>query len=590
MTLPRSRSDFGGRARHLIANPPVGALGMVAAALGLILAARSAYYGWLLHRPMPFWDQWSAIRDYFLFADGRFTATRLFALHNEHRLVTSRPFFILDGYLTGLQGWFCTLVIYASLLGLAVTLALQAARAIGDRRSVILLAPVMLGLTWSICQFENLSWGFQLAFPFVHWFALLALIALAEALTGTRRNLWLAAACLFGFLTVFSFANGLLLTGAAVAVIVWLRRLDWRCAVFLGCQALWTAGFFYGFARPQDPNLTQVSATALDYVAFALTYLGNPFRLAPQLFLPLGLAIAALFLAASLSATRQAVLRREPVDRAVAVLLGLALFVALEAAATSYGRATIGPLAATASRYSSASIVMVAALIAIGWRISGASRQGRAIVLVGAIAAVAGANLPPDNLAGWRGLIDRRDQAAFALASGVRADEAVSLIHFSPKGIARDLDRLAAGGLANFSPEASVYRPPLQALTEAAVARAPACRVVLGGVAQTSGAIRVRGKVAPPADVPGSVSWIVAQGAAGQVLGFTRPLVGRRSPMAPGEVGSAEFDLFLNPARLGTQDPSTVALLALLDLKIPGKGRAICRADELMRGPASVQP
>lgn len=561
-----------------------------AVALSVWLALRSAYYGWLLHRPMPFWDQWSAIRDYFLFSDGRFTATRLFALHNEHRLVTSRPFFILDGYLTGLQGWFCTLVIYASLFGLALTLALQAARAVGDRLSIVLLAPVMLGLTWSVCQFENLSWGFQLAFPFVHWFALLALIALAEALTGIRRNLGLAAACLFGFLTVFSFANGLLLTGAAIALIVWLRRFDWRGAVFLGFQAFWTAGFFYGFARPKDPNLTQVSATALDYAAFALTYLGNPFRLAPQLFLPAGAVVATLFLAASLSATRQAILRKEPVDRAVAVLLGLALFVALEAAATSYGRATIGPLAATASRYSSASIVMVAALIAIGWRLSGANRQARTAVLLGAIAALIGTNLPPDNLAGWRSLIDRRDQAAFALASGVRADEAVSLIHFSPKGIARDLDRLASGGLANFSPEASVYRPPLQALTETAVARAPSCRVAPTGLTQTSGAIRVTGRVAPPADRPGSVSWIVAQGASGQVLGFTRPLVGRRSPTAPGDVSSVEVDLFLNPARLGTQDPRTVTLLALLDLRTPGKGMAICRADELMRGAAPAQP
>jgi hypothetical protein len=384
----------------------------VTAAISLYFAGRSIWLGLSEAPSLPRTDQWWAVLDYFRFLDGNYSLFDLFSRHNEHHIVTTRIILFLDTTLFSMRGLFPIIVMYATLAVIALLSVLLAFTGIRDRRKIALAFAIVLGLAWSTSQGENLSWAFQLCFPLVHLFALLVYIGLANALNSDAwsRLAWLAMACFADFLAVFSLGSGFLVGLPAIALVIWLRGLNWTSAAFLAVHAVLLAVSF-GIYPVSVSNYAAVTPAAYfdtfaKFLVFAIAA-WMPYSL------PLGAALLSVFLVCCIVFTWRSIIKREKVDRSAAVFLALASFVVLEAAVIGYTRGL-------APRFATPSMVFLLSLLGFGWRMSAnlAAAQTMRLILIGlAGVAIVMAN-SPRNEYWWRLHIASMNEATATLRGG----------------------------------------------------------------------------------------------------------------------------------------------------------------------------
>ena len=313
-------------------------------------ATRSAFLGWELARPRPFWDHWHFVLDYFDYIDGKYDPSRLFAFHNEHRIFTSRLFYFADAILFKMSGALLIVTIYTAT---ALTAVVMAAIITKETRWALLPWVILLiGLLWSVAQWETLAWGFLTQFPLMHLFALLTLQSLALALTGaTHRSLWLITACVLDFLCIFSLGTGVMVGGGAVALAVWLKKFNHAVGVFLVIHIALSAIALSGFHSGNAP------VAPIEYLKFALLFLGSAFRGWQSITTLAGVVVFAATVGLASVTTWLAVVQHKSADCGVAVLLALSLIVVAEALAASFTRAQIGLGQAVVPRYAGISLI-----------------------------------------------------------------------------------------------------------------------------------------------------------------------------------------------------------------------------------------
>src|SRR5262245_17589059 len=339
------------------------ALGAVAVILSIAFAARSLAFGLGHITDMPVADQWAAVSDYFRIHDGQYKVFDLFSLHNEHRIFTTRLILFGDAYLFSMRGVFPIVVTYAALATIA---ALIIHIAVDKDRSA--LAPIVgvfaiIGMAWSTTQREVLEAPYAAGFPLVHLFPLLSHLALAKALDSndSKRYAWLAGAVVGDFLAIYSLGSGFLTIVPAVAIAIWVQRIDTRIGILVVAHVIFTAAYFWHYST-HAPGFYGAASLAA-YVDLASRILAS--ALEPQYQRPIGYAMLVIIVSLSLYATRRA-FAHKPISGDVAVLLGLACFVVLEASLVAYTRMRYG----LAPRYSTPSIVCMMALMALAWRAS----------------------------------------------------------------------------------------------------------------------------------------------------------------------------------------------------------------------------
>lgn len=393
-----------------IANKGAILLGILAAVIGLYCSIRSAYLAVLLERALPYSDQWVFISDYFAYLDGRYTWTSLLGQHNEHRPFTLRAVLFADSLFFNMNGWLPLLTQYLSLAAIA---AIISKLATNDRIQFCIATLAGLGITWSISQYENLSWSYQVAFPFVHLFAVMALVAFAYSLTD--RNRWpslLVAACVFDFLAITSLASGMLIVIPALLVSIWLRRLDWRIVAFSVAHLIFVIWFFMAYTTADH-----VLPSVMVGLQLIVEFLGVPFRWYPER--ALGWFSLLMLAAACAAVSWSAIVQKRPIDRNSAILLGIAVFVLGEATMTSLARAHAG----ISARYCTASLVLLCALLGFYYRqcdqFNGvkAANWARSVISAIAVLTILGVNSPHWELT-WKDKIVRLDRAAVSIKAG----------------------------------------------------------------------------------------------------------------------------------------------------------------------------
>jgi hypothetical protein len=307
---------------------------------------------------VPYWDEWEWSQ--LVFAAHRHTLTfaRLWEPHNEHRILI--PNLMMLG-LDALGGWTPVREQLISLALLALTqlgIWLLICRTVpAARRGVCFLASTVLLL--GLAQYENLDWGFQMAW-FLCDLAAVAVVVLLTRPRGAARDLALAA--VIATVASLSSSQGLLAWPVGLLAI-WLvpRGRLTRTGVWAAAGIAVT--FLVRAGAPGDPQnhvpLSHVGVLA-EYV---LAYLGAP--LATSYHLPGSLAaggVLLLWLAALTTVWWQA----PPIRRVrLAPWLALAAYSLAAAAATAPVRAGLGLEQATSSRYVSiATLAWVAALAA----------------------------------------------------------------------------------------------------------------------------------------------------------------------------------------------------------------------------------
>jgi hypothetical protein len=520
-------------------------LTIIAAAVGMGSAARSAFYGALLARPVPYWDQWEFVRTLPKVLEGTYGLADLFSLANEHRIATTRLMFFADYYLFDFSSYFLIACIYLLLAVSALAVARLALAEDATRAKLTIAFCIAIGLLWSVSQWENLTWANQLQFPFVHFFALASYWALARALLAQSPRAvagWTLVACATDFLAVFSLASGLLVLAPALLMAIWLRRFGAPLWIFC---ALHLSFFTYYFIAPDKPQIGSLGASdVLFMLQFISAYLGTVVREQGSTIVPLVVGGAGLLFVtlACAVATWNALVKRRSLELYSAVVLALAAFVLVEAVATAYGRGSNSYLpTAMVSRYSTASIYFFAALLALAWYASRRPsrlpilRASRVAVLVSAVALIAFSNFRPMNLIEWKARTAEIDRAGFALAGGVFDSSTRMTLYPYPDAIEQSVKLLARRELANFSERwGTIYRPPVEiVLRDGTISKT--CDLTVDTVENLgSGWVYVRAHEPDKSSGPRS-DWMLAFNERGALVGFTRA-----------STATGTFDLFLN--------------------------------------------
>jgi hypothetical protein len=319
----------------------------------------------------------------------------------------------LDAKFFSMRGLFPIAVMYATLAAIALLSALLAFNGTRDRLTITLAFAIALGLAWSNSQGENLSWAFQLQIPFVHLFALLTYIGLANALNSDAwsRLAWLAVACFADFLAVFSLGSGFLVGLPAIALAVWLRRLNWTLGAFLAVHAVLLVISFGVYPVGVSHYAAVTPAAYFDTLATFLVLAVAPWL---PYSLPLGAALLSVFLVCCIDITWRSTIKSEKVDRSAAIFLALASFVVLEAVVIGYTRGGLAP------RYATPSMVFLLSLLGFGWRMSAtvAAAQTMRLAIIGlTCVAIIMANSPRNEYY-WRQNIAGIHEAAATLRRG----------------------------------------------------------------------------------------------------------------------------------------------------------------------------
>jgi hypothetical protein len=377
---------------------------------------------------IPFWDEWDETPLVIAFHHGVLTFADIWTPHNEHRVLTMR--LTLLGLDAILHQWspvseiLVSIAVAVATLGGLIVLAYRTL----PERAALLLSCIFSLVVFSLNQYENWVWGFQVAWFYVN----AALVWAIVCLTNPRRPVLstIGAVALCSFATA-SMASGLVVW-AACAVVIALRpdRLR-RLSVWIPVMAVAAYVYFSGF--PVGGVLASHDAGyLLSAASYALTYLTVPmfgsFGISGAATIGWFVGIGLIALAIGLARDRD----RARFSRTVP-WLGLIAFAVADAAITGYGRAALGIGQAGSSRYTTVSqcawigLVAIAAVyfpaIALRWRI---------VILAGAFAAAV--SFASEQPAAWNALVGSAQALAIArsgLASGTATD--VDLNRIYPK-------------------------------------------------------------------------------------------------------------------------------------------------------------
>ena len=341
---------------------------------------------WMIARygnPTPYWDQWDAEAAtlYPHYFAGTLRFSDLIAPHNEHRILVTRLWSL---FLLELEGyWDPILQMLANtlLLGALIALLIVAVRPILDRLSwigfaIFITVIFALPVTWG----NGLS-GFNSQWYFMQLFSIAGLLAIIAAAAFTPRW-WIALLLLIA--SYFSMAGGAatMAAGFAICVVQYAsgRRAGAKELLALALLAAATVVMVVyipassgGDAPARAHTIAEFIRGWLDVASWPITS-GQPTAVLILCAIP----IQAPALLGSLYVIRQ----RPPLSDRRWLLVALAGWFALQAAALAYGRG-----GGTESRYVDAIIVgLLASDIAFlwAWRASQSSPPRRRVVFAAA--------------------------------------------------------------------------------------------------------------------------------------------------------------------------------------------------------------
>lgn len=327
------------------------------AIVAMAVVATSLYGVVHYFSPIPFEDQWDAYVGFFhSLSDGNLMAW--WTPQMEHRIIFSRALFWLDGHLFGGSNVFTIVSNLLLLSAVSIVIARQAYKSGLPKSEWYTATFITIGFMWSWTQFENFTSGFQNQFIAVYLFALLAFAQYAKA----DSRFWkLAVAVGWCLLSSLSMANGLLaLIVMAIQGLLLRRPLQEILSfVVLGTVIAWI--YLHGESAPPLTISDQARTTSLFRLRFFLVFLGSPFYyLRPSNFL----AGAVGFLTLAFAAVT---ILRLYISRSVtpyrSFLIASYGFIVAAGLGATRGRWMLGFDAATASRYTTPTLIALSLLL-----------------------------------------------------------------------------------------------------------------------------------------------------------------------------------------------------------------------------------
>lgn len=228
---------------------------------------------------VPFLDQWELVPFLEKSSQGQLTLGDLWAQHNEHRIFFPRMIMLGLAHLTHWNICWELVVNVLLACGIFAVLAwqIQATRKELGVEPLKWAVPACAVVVFSLCQYENWLWGWQLQM-FLEVLALVsAIVLLARPQFGWGR---FVAASALGIIATFSFANGILIwpLGVGMLLAVEAKRAQRFCAIvfWLVIGIACVGAYMHGYEKPvEHPPLAAFFNTPLTSAAYILKYLGS---------------------------------------------------------------------------------------------------------------------------------------------------------------------------------------------------------------------------------------------------------------------------------------------------------------------------
>jgi hypothetical protein len=278
-------------------------------------------------RNIVYWDEFDTALDLLLAldtgVDARGFFERIFAINNEHRMITSRLLFAFSWWTTGTVD-FNVIGAIGNLFLVALCVTLLVAAGTLERR--VRLGVVLAALMFQLGHYENLLWSgasidhFQVV--------MLAVAAIVGLVRGTHPGF--AIAGVLAVLASFTLAQGLVIWPVG-ALMLWQARRRGACWIWLGLAAMTGLAYFQGFEVNSGHQIA--NQTGLTHVLlYWLSLLGAPLAFGHGMLAPYA---GALLLAGIVWLGLRGGWRNEP------VMLPVALYCVGALALIAIGRAEV---------------------------------------------------------------------------------------------------------------------------------------------------------------------------------------------------------------------------------------------------------
>jgi hypothetical protein len=338
---------------------------------------------------LPNMDDWSVVSLVASSISGHLTWGDLWMQHNENRMLLPNLLFILVGRLTRVNFQVDIAVSAALFVATYATFLLVVRRFVGPPLRPLLV--LVVGAMWfSLSDWQNAIWAFQMAWYLVLFF----LVTLLYLLLVAHRS-WPVLALAVGVAVAASISSlqGLFLWPVGLMCLLW--PTPWRgwltksavrvdALVWVASAALTSAAYFVGYeSAPGNPGnlfprrivgLTSATPAGsfilhhLGYSAqFLLVEIGNVVPIGGPSVWP-RTVIGAVLLAGAVFVVVDAVIHRRPHVTIDCLPVALIIFALLFDLVVLAGRSSFGIWEAMLSRYTMGNILLVLALFLHAWR------------------------------------------------------------------------------------------------------------------------------------------------------------------------------------------------------------------------------
>ena len=302
-------------------------------------------------------DQWSDVTLIGASYNGHLTLASLWAQHNENRILFPNLFVLamsrLDAFNISAEEY-----LSAGFLLAAVALIIASHMRRSPGRPLIAYCPPVL-LMVSIVQAQNTLSGFQLA-----WYLVLVTLAGVVFLLDrpTLSVVGFVGAVILAVVGSYSSLQGLLIWISGLLLLFYRRRPGHLVVVWVAAGVVTTAIYFYHFdthaAVASDLTAIHLPVRAVQFYFESIgDVLGVPLTsrgVGADVITAVGGVIFALALYSLWFGGR-----RQDADSAAPIGIALTVFGLLFALSTTYGRAWGGPVAASASRYTTYELLIL---------------------------------------------------------------------------------------------------------------------------------------------------------------------------------------------------------------------------------------
>lgn len=316
----------------------------------------------LNYHAIPLADMWGSLEFYLKIVQGNYLAW--WEPHNEHRILLSNILFWINYNFFNSSFWFLIFVNYLCIFFevlLFFKIIDQADYKDKKKKYDFKIYLKIFSVSWlALCiQDENITWAFQSQFFLAQLLPLAAFYFLFKSCDGELDKKNFLLACFLGFLSICTMANGILALPIMVVYSVALRQ---SCKRIFTLVILTICSFVLYFYKYQSGNIFKaIEKNPVEFIHYILLYIGNPFYYLSLNSGKLGLwvgTLAGIFLIVASIVFAFLKIKSESRDAFSLFLLSFILYIGGTAFVTAGGRAMLGVIQATASRYTTPTLMM----------------------------------------------------------------------------------------------------------------------------------------------------------------------------------------------------------------------------------------